>query len=317
MDNKIAIITFCLGKVPYWLDYFVKSCAFNTKTDWFLFTDCYVKENKNSNIKIIRTSLNEIGKLIYEKINVKVNIKHPYKLCEFRPAFGLIFNKYLRNYDYWGYCDIDLIFGDILFFLENVIKMDYHIISPHKKFIHGHLCILKNIPEVNNLFRLSVNYKEIFVSDRLHVFDERFNPEGIELNNDSDINYKVLSGINNYIRYKRRMNIISKIRFTGKVFRGLRPEGDCNLNDFNQIVNHLEKEKKIKVYRQTLYECDIMKTIYNKGYWKITWKDGKLMNEQAKELLYFHFQLSKYMNRFTINDNLNKNNSFVFESVRV
>lgn len=316
MDNKIAIITFCLGEIPYWSDYFIKSCAFNTKIDWFLFTDCQIKGNNYSNIKIIGTSLNEIGRLISKKINIKVNIKHPYKLCEFRPAFGLIFNKYLQKYDYWGYCDIDIIFGDILFFLEKVIEMDYDIISPHKKFIHGHLCILKNIPEVNNLFMLSANYKEIFSSERLHVFDERFNPEGIELINDDAINNQVLSRINKYIRYKRGMNIVSKIRFIVKIFSRFRSEGGHYLNDFNQIVDYLEKDGKIKVYRQTLYECDIMKTIYSKGYWKITWKDGKLMNEQAKELLYFHFQLSKYMNRFTINDNLNGNNSFVFTSVR-
>ena len=317
MDNKIAIISFCMGNVPYWIDFFLKSCAFNEKVDWFLFTDNPIKGHYNSNIKIVNTSLNEIGELISSKINLKINIKHPYKLCEFRPAFGLAFGDYLQKYDYWGYCDIDLIFGDIFSFLEEVIKMEYHIISPHKNFIHGHLCLLKNIPEVNNLFRLSQNYKEIFSSERLHIFDEQFNQEGIKLDDDETISNQVLLRINNYVRYKKSMNFMSKMKFIGNIFKKFRIKGNYYLNDFNQIANHLEKQKKIKIYRKTLYECDVMKAINNKGYWKIKWRNGKLTNEQSKELLYFHFQLSKYSRRFSINNNINDNNSFTFESIVV
>lgn len=314
MNRKIAIITFCLGSVPHWIDYFLRSCVFNKGIDWILFTDQSLKANQYENIKIINTSLAELNILVSEKTNVQVSIRHPYKLCEFRPAFGLIFNDYLQDYDYWGYCDIDLIFGDIFSFLERAFGTGYHIISPHKKFFHGHLCLLKNTPEINNIFSLSPDYKKIFRSNKLHVFDEKFYKEGINLDSDEIINNQILERIDNYIRYKRRIRILSKIKFWNSTGIKQRAKRSIYLNDFNQIVNYLEKEGKIQTYRETLYECDIMKAVQDKDHWKITWKNGKLFNEQSKEILYFHFQLSKYMNRFTINDNINEDNSFVFES---
>jgi hypothetical protein len=76
----------------------------------------------------------------------------------------------------------------------------------------------------------------------------------------------------------------------------------------------LEAENKISTYRETLYEDDIMKAIYNKGYWKIKWISGKLYNENLEELLYFHFQLSKYNKSFKIIDNIKEDNSFILES---
>ncbi len=316
MNKKVAVITFCLGNVPYWIDYFLKSCSSNDMVDWLFFTDHPVKGEYESNVNIINTSLDKLSKLISEKIDLQINIKHPYKLCEFRPAFGVIFSDYLQDYDYWGYCDNDLIFGDIFFFLGDAFNKDYHIISPHNKFVHGHLCLLKNTSEINNIFRLSSDYKDIFSSEKLHVFDESFYKKGINLDSDQIINSQILRRINKYMSYKKKINIISKIKFWNSISEAFRSKGDCHLSDFNQIINYLEKEKKIRTYRKSLYECDIMKEVRNKGYWKMTWRNGKLVNEELKELLYFHFQLSKYKNRLTISDNIDKDNSFVFESAK-
>ena len=54
------------------------------------------------------------------------------KLCDYKPAYGLIFEDELIGYDYWGFCDTDILLGDIYQFLEdyefsqkNMIDMDF------------------------------------------------------------------------------------------------------------------------------------------------------------------------------------------------
>jgi hypothetical protein len=315
MDKKVAIITFCIGDIPHWIDYFIRSCSYNKYIDWFYFTDKQLKGQFGSNIKVINTSLNELNVLVSAKTDVKASIRHPYKLCDFRPAFGIIFGEYLQDYDYWGYCDNDLIFGDILSFLGDVIMENYSIIIPHKQFSHGHFCLLRNTETVNNLFKLSPIYKDIFRSEKLHIFDERFDRTGISLDNDEAINESILKKIKKYRSYKRAINMIRKLKFWRSAFVKRRATKKSDLNDFNRIIRYLEEENKIRIYRETLYEDDIMKAIYSKGCWSMKWKGGKLYNENSKELLYFHFQLSKYNKSFNIIDNLREDNSFILESI--
>ena len=314
MDKKIAIITFCIGEVPPWIDYFIRSCSYNRSIDWLYFTDKPVKGQLGSNIKVINTSLNELNVLVSAKTDVKVSIRHPYKLCDFRPAFGVIFSDLLRDYDYWGYCDNDLIFGDICSFLGDVIIKGYSIIIPHKQFSHGHFCLLRNTRTVNSLFKLSPIYKDIFRSEKLHVFDERFDRTGISLDNDKTISESILKRIKKYHSSKRVNNLIAKLKFWKAGLLRRRVTKKSDLNDFNRIISYLEAENKISTYRETLYEDDIMKAIYNEGYWKIKWISGKLYNENLEELLYFHFQLSKYNKSFKIIDNIQEDNSFILES---
>ncbi len=54
-----------------------------------------------------------------------VSIPRPYKLVDFRPAFGELFSEYLLQYDFWGHCDLDVIFGDIRAFVTNDITLNY------------------------------------------------------------------------------------------------------------------------------------------------------------------------------------------------
>ena len=56
---------------------------------------------------------------IQAKYDFSINLPSPYKLCDFKPAYGEIFNEFISSFDYWGYCDVDLIWGNIRKFLSN------------------------------------------------------------------------------------------------------------------------------------------------------------------------------------------------------
>ena len=44
--------------------------------------------------------------------------KWPRLVAEYKPAFGTIFDKYLGGYSHWGYCDLDMVIGNVPLFVE-------------------------------------------------------------------------------------------------------------------------------------------------------------------------------------------------------
>ncbi len=98
-------------------------------------------------------------------------IPQPYKLCDFKPAYGFLFEDYIQDYEYWGHCDCDLVFGDLETLLTPILKEGYD-----KVFAVGHLTIYRNTVENNRRFMKPLHgrdiYKEAFTTSKIYVFDE-------------------------------------------------------------------------------------------------------------------------------------------------
>jgi hypothetical protein len=42
-----------------------------------------------------------------------LNLSNPYKLCDYKPLYARIFSELVAPYDYWGWGDLDVLYGDI------------------------------------------------------------------------------------------------------------------------------------------------------------------------------------------------------------
>lgn len=166
---KIAMIICWMGEMPDYFKIWEYSCSKNPNYDFLVFTD-HPQKCRFTNVKFIKFSLKDFNNLATKKTNVKVDVKKPYKLCDFRPAYGLIFEDYLKGYDFWGHCDIDQIFGIIGNFVDDEMLEKYDKINRN-----GHFALYKNTKKINNLFKQSgslFNYVEVFQSDENFAFDE-------------------------------------------------------------------------------------------------------------------------------------------------
>lgn len=167
---KKCIIIPYFGKFPNTIEAFIMSCKNNSEFDWLIFTDDKIKELPE-NVTIVYTSLCEMKKLIENKLGFEINLSAPYKLCDYRPAFGVIFEDYLKTYDFWGYGDIDLIYGKLSQFITDDILRKYDKIYPC-----GHLSLIRNIKVYNEAFKEQVegtlDYREVFTNDKSFIFDE-------------------------------------------------------------------------------------------------------------------------------------------------
>lgn len=167
---KIGVICAYFGKFPVYYDTWLKSCEYNKTIDFLLITDQPVKTDVE-NVHVINISFEDMKKLADETLEVHVSLNYPYKLCDLRPMYGIIFAKYLKEYDYWGHCDMDVIFGDIRAFTDK-----YELVKYDKFLRLGHLGLYRNTQENNYRFKLGGSscgsWLKIIKDSDGHAFDE-------------------------------------------------------------------------------------------------------------------------------------------------
>lgn len=170
--KSVCLIIPYFGKFPSYFDCFICSCKYNPTINWLIITDNII-ENKPDNIIVKNMEFSDFCNKIQTKFDFKISIDSPYKLCDFKPAYGYILEEEIKGYDYWGYCDMDLIFGNIRKFISEDIFIKYS-----KILTCGHLSLYKNDYSVNRWFMSlspiapKYSYINVFSSPLSFAFDE-------------------------------------------------------------------------------------------------------------------------------------------------
>lgn len=160
---KIVFIIPYFGKFPQWFPMFLSSLQNIKSADFLILTDDRDVYDYPLNTKVIYTSFSEIQNSFKVKLGAKICLKSPYKLCDYKPVYGEVFQFFIKDYAYWGYCDLDLIFGDFDGFLRKhrFFEEEYDRFSKA-----GHLTIYKNNSKINSLYKSKIkNYNSFFGFD--------------------------------------------------------------------------------------------------------------------------------------------------------
>ena len=124
MKSIIFIIPY-FGHFNNYFEIWLNSCAHNPTIDWLIFTDCKNEYDYPRNVKVVYTTFDEIRTHFQSFYDFPISLEKPYKLCDFRPAYGEVFYDYIKDYDFWGYCDTDLVWGDLRkFFTEEILEIN-------------------------------------------------------------------------------------------------------------------------------------------------------------------------------------------------
>ena len=142
--HKIAFIIPYFGKWPEWMSLFIDSIERNSTIDFHFITDCDTSISNAENV-IFHTSLFEdYVKKAQEFIDTPIAIPNPYKICDLRPFFGIIHKDIIKDYDFFGWTDVDLLFGDIRSFYTEEILRNHDVLSSHAIRLAGHCALLRN-----------------------------------------------------------------------------------------------------------------------------------------------------------------------------
>lgn len=169
--KKCILILPYFGKFNNYFPLFLRTCEKNTDIDFLIITDNTELYNYPSNVYILHMTFDEFKAMAAKKLGFDPCLPTPYKLCDFKPSYGFLFEEYISDYNFWGHCDCDLVFGNLNRLLIPLLDKGYD-----KLFAAGHLVIYKNSFHNNRLFMNSHNgknlYKDVFTSPRIWGFDE-------------------------------------------------------------------------------------------------------------------------------------------------
>ncbi len=168
---KICIITVYFGNLPNYISLWIKSVGLNSNIDFYLYTDDRVDNIEiPDNLHVKKLTLQQMKSLAEKALNMSVCLDRPYKCCDFKPVYGLIFQDDVCSYDYWGHCDLDMIFGDLTKFFRQ------YEINKYDRFLTlGHLSLFRNNAEVNNRYKSKGSFRDyntVFTNSNSYAFDE-------------------------------------------------------------------------------------------------------------------------------------------------
>jgi hypothetical protein len=171
-EPRILVILAWFGKWPGWIRPFLESCRWNPSVDWLIATDCGAPEDLPGNVRLHHTTFEAYRAFIGEKLAIAPAWRDAYKLCDLKPALGFVHRDVAKDYDYWAFGDLDVIYGDIRAVLTpDVLRHD--LVSCHDHIVAGHLSLLRTTPRMLEAFTRVRGWRDMLAEDRHRSFDEQ------------------------------------------------------------------------------------------------------------------------------------------------
>lgn len=288
--NQIAIIIPYFGKWPEWIDLYFYTCEQNSEIDWHFFTDCEIKTLRD-NIIFHLTSFVDYCNLVSDSLKINFNPSSAYKLCDLKPFYGFIHADTLTKYEFWGFGDIDVVWGNIKSFYTNQMLDKYDVFSTHADRLSGHLAILKNNKKYAELCFKIKDWKEKLELEKNLALDET------EFTN-------LLYPFSKYFR-----------KFYGKIIRHILNWRNAWVLYYNTVplVNSVMRIKYRRLYFKEQHTTPILSDDgltckHDADTW--FYKNGEITNNKtSQKYIYLHFMIFKknsFRNDYFWKDNFYK-----------
>lgn len=171
MKSAVLILPY-FGKFPNIFPLFLKTAAKNPNINFLIISDSEENIDYPGNVIVLSQTFSEFRELMEKRLGQTIVLEKPYKLCDYKPVYGYVLSEQIKQYDYWGYCDCDLIWGDLYSFIEPLMEKGYD-----KIFASGHLTLYRNTQENNELFRTLDEgelFSKISKDNQIYWFDEDY-----------------------------------------------------------------------------------------------------------------------------------------------
>lgn len=170
-DPRACVIVPYFGRLPSWFPFWLRSCEANTLLRWIILTDDpRTWPMLPPNVIVEPYTLEEIRRTLQSILGDDISLPNAYKLCDYRPLYGIVFQDLIGDSPFWGFGDVDVFFGDLTSALPDVGNSTYVRILQR-----GHLSLVANTEMGRNLWKLEhpeVDFKRIARDPRPLAFDE-------------------------------------------------------------------------------------------------------------------------------------------------
>lgn len=153
---RIKLISLWWGPLPEWLPQFRERMkAQEPLVTW----------------ELVVMSPEDVRARVWTQAGYFCNKEDGYSMCDLRPAFGEVFADKFKGFDFWGWCDLDVVFGNMSTFLTEDVLSKFDIISGASYCTDGPFTILHNSYKTCELYR-GAEFQRAAADSRYHNFDE-------------------------------------------------------------------------------------------------------------------------------------------------
>jgi hypothetical protein len=247
---SVCLVACYLGPLPGWINQYLLSCAYNPSIDFLICTDQADFPAAPPNVRVKQLSESSFNALATNTIGVNVRLSHSRKLCDFKPTYGHLFEEFLKNWDYWGYTDLDVVYGDIRRFLSVAKLQQFDVFTARKEFLVGHFTLFRNNSRMRMLYQQGADYQATLQSRRMLSFSECGK------------------------QWRQRL-------------QGKPLSDDAACDSIMHIICRQMAENKISAcFSRAVIEWPDLTT----PGWRLRWHAGRLWRiDQRREAMYFHF----------------------------
>lgn len=216
---------------------------------------------KYPNIICHKVSFEEYCENASKRLKVDFHPEHAYKLCDLRPFYGFIHQDILEQYDFWGYGDNDLIYGNLKVLTNDNMLNLYDVITTMSERIAGHFAIFRNNEKFRSLPFKCSRWKEQLLSSEHIGFDE-----------------------SDWVRL-----VLPEKRFLTALYKGLfKPF--MSYGKWVELTYRLYSNKWNRKFTKEMFTTPIPK---DGDVWTYDNKTGKIIAPDGRELPYLHFLFFK------------------------
>jgi Family of unknown function (DUF6625) len=183
MPAPLIMLIPYFGRWPEWIDLLIESCKWNPEVHWRFYTDCGQPENQAKNVDYVHLTFGEYKALVRKQLNITFDPVDPYKLCDLKPCLGAIHSADIESFPFFGYGDIDVIYGNIRSVYTDDVLAASDVFSTHTGWLSGHFAVFRNNEMTRTMYQRIVDFeKDIenpkFVSTCELPFANAFRLEG-------------------------------------------------------------------------------------------------------------------------------------------
>ena len=147
--GAVVFVVPYLGNWPLWMPLFLRSCAANPDAHFRLLGNLPLAEPLPDNVRVDFISAQEIENRVRSHLRIEFRLSDPHKICDLRPFYPSLFADVVGPYEFWGYCDLDVVFGDLSRVLSRDFLKEVDVFSAwDSRQLVGHFTLLRNSPAV-------------------------------------------------------------------------------------------------------------------------------------------------------------------------
>lgn len=171
--KKIILIQLWFGEIPNYFWYHYETTKNLKNVDFLFITDQDLVLDA-LNYKVIKTNINTVVSKVSNLLGTKIQVKNNKKTCDLKARLGDVFLEHIVDYEYFGFYDIDTLFGDVNKYVNPFIG-EYDIISVGHEIFHNRLSgpflIMRNTQELRTFYK-NEEFIKCFNSDDVECYEE-------------------------------------------------------------------------------------------------------------------------------------------------